>query len=156
MRDRLVLGFCSGAAAQALKFPLTVLTRTLTGIPRYSDYNVAAGIFLTPARAMTLWGEAEGLVASLLIGGILGVLLVYLLTATGMDYWRFKGIGTGLFAWIGLWGVLVNMRASHIVPTDFGSNMWTFVSYMLWGYLAAAFALRWGDNALFSGVRKLS
>ncbi len=90
-----------------------------------------------------------GLVADNCIGSFLGVVTTYLLGLTGKDHYRIKGIASGHFFWVTLYGFLSRMGATSAYPMSEKENIIGFITHTVYGWVTSETAVRLGDPSLF-------
>jgi hypothetical protein len=144
IRDRFTLGFVSGVTGTIPGMLLSAVS-VAVGLSRFYSYQLTGGIYLFPGLTDSLQGAILGSIVWLVIGGFGGILMAYLLKATGTDYWWLKclmiSVGVIYIAMYGFTFVMGNLR---IVPFDFATNMTELICNIVYGLSAGYLILRWG------------
>jgi hypothetical protein len=153
--DRLMLGFVAGLGGNIAKLAIGTLAQRLN-ISEIDGPGIAAGM-LTPAyKLISPEGKAVGILADSVIAGLLGVGTVYMLSITGKDKALLKGALTGQVMWQSLYGVMATMGATKVQPFSPKTVLTEFVSHTAYGTVAAAIAVKLGDDKLFTGAAPLN
>ncbi len=150
IEDRIVLGIVSGIAGNLAKEAVAYfLIRHKLG--NMDGPHMAAGIFLPKYKLMKFSRKAKliGFFSDNIVGGILGIGSVYLLSVTGKDYHRLKGIGIGHFAWTTLYGVLSRLGATSSFPKSEDNNINGIINHAVFGLVTHEVAMRLGAPELF-------
>lgn len=92
--DKPLTAFIMGALATIPQEIYTWILLNL-GVGKYSVYQLNS-LVITINRP----NEVLGIISTLLTGGIISVILYYLLSKIGTDYIILKGLTTGLLSWI--------------------------------------------------------
>ncbi len=112
-------------------------------------WNIAADIFLKPAEIHSVWGNVLGLLADLVIGGILGAIIGLTIKLTGPKNYWLKGWAIGLVAWLLFFGVLLH-NLPHIektAPEDAIANILAFIGHSIFGLITAWVYIRLAKSA---------
>lgn len=150
IKDRALLGLVSGLGANVVK---TVISRIAIKL-KLSELDgpeIGAGMFLPGHVLATTNGKVVGWIADGLIAGILGTTMVYGLTLTGKNSYQLKGALIGQVMWQGLYGIMGQLGASQVKPSDAKTVLSELVTHTAFGTVAAAIAANLGDEGLFNG-----
>lgn len=148
IKDRVTLGILCGALANIPKTLANEMTyRKGMQQKRYAD--IVGGIFMKPESTRTRSGWAFGLGFDFILSSFFGVPLVYILSLTGKDHHLLKSgiagtIGFGVFR-----GLAANFGPWPNYPKNPFSNIMMSLSSTLWGVIAGALAVKWGDDSVF-------
>lgn len=148
VKDRITLGIISGFIGNIAK---NIASKGLskTGL-RDDDIHVkAAGIFMSKRKAKTEAGKGLGILIDFCIACKLGVLLVYLLSATGKDHPHLKGASLGQSAWVLMYGVLSSLGGSKSHPVSHKKSFSNFLVHTVFGVVTASTIMALGDPSLF-------
>lgn len=107
------------------------------GLAKYLLAEVAASIFVDPSQAGLPISLLIGYMANFVIGGILGVGLIFLYRLTGYDYFYIKSVAYGALVWITVWGLVPNVHLSRIIVLDPMHNFVAFIDRVLFAVTAA-------------------
>lgn len=102
-------------------------------------WNVAADVFVKTSEVHKPMGDILGLLADLVIGGILGVLVGLMIKLTGPKNYILKGIGVGLIAWLLFFGVLLHNlpHTKGTAPEEPLPNILSFIGHAIFGFVTA-------------------
>lgn len=152
IKDRFLLGALGGTTAS---FVARLLNRYnyakgLTDI-RYNP--LAARLFLDEKGTKSRPGIILGEIVNGVNTAVTGIMLVYILSATGRDKAIIKGIGIGLFSWIMVDGLLAGyvFKIKSKKPI---SPLAHLAEHLLYGVICAKFITCFGDNRLFPAKEK--
>ncbi len=124
----LIMGVLAGIAHNFVLYLLI-----LTGIETRTYWKDMAEVFLNPPQVFTFWGQLYGLIASLGMSGMSGVIIALLIRFTGRDYLYIKtvsaSIGTGLFVFMVIYPSLGLNFLQHSLNTQYVA----FFSFMFYG-----------------------
>lgn len=148
VKDRITLGIISGIIGNMAK-NLTSKLLGKTGLRDDHIHAKAAGIFMTKRMAKTESGKGLGILIDFCIACKLGILLVYLLSATGKDHHLLKGASLGQSAWIIMYGVLSSLGASKSHSASAKTSFSNFLAHSIFGMIAAKAIVTLGDPNLF-------
>jgi hypothetical protein len=139
-KEHFLLWVLSGIIAEFTR-DLYTLGAKLIGLSRLYSWEVAADIFIKSSQTQTFLGTLLGIIADFVTGGFLGVLFGLFIERSGTKYCLLKGLGTGLLAWIFLFGILYHALplTEQTAPTDALSNFSAFISHTIFG-LSMAYA----------------
>ena len=148
IKDRITLGIVAGILANVVKQGLSYLFKELK-ITNITAPDKASAMFIPKKKTKKLLGSTLGVVADFCIACKLGILLVYIFSATGRDNHLLKGWSLGSSAWTLIYGFLSRLGGtgfSIVRPRDSLSN---FFIQAVFGLAAAEFIVRLGDEKLF-------
>lgn len=107
LKDRILAGTMAGMTASFLKtIPNIILWRM--GVVEHMYLFIASSALISPEDVTKVWGLILGVVVDIITGGTLGLLMIYLLTFTGRDYWWYKGLIVGNIVWLFGLGLAIN------------------------------------------------
>ncbi|MCF8011680.1 MAG: hypothetical protein K9L17_10090 [Clostridiales bacterium] len=95
--------------------------------------KVAAGTFITTDQVSTTGGMIIGFAAHYTIGGILGLLFLVLLIATGKKQNVQKGVFFGLAVWLFLAGMLLSFGISRYTPLSVSNKLMLLMDHAVFG-----------------------
>jgi len=145
-KDRILLGLAAGIIS-------TLPSRILNRIENRSEltdvkYNLmAANLFLQEGKVNTPTGRIVGAITNHFNTGVVGILITYLLSATGRDHAVLKGAVTGALSWITVFGL-----TSRIFPVRAQKPLaphLSFLDHTLFGSLCGLAVSKLGDDSLF-------
>ncbi len=147
IKDRILLGTLGGTLSA---FAARILNRInynkgLTDI-RYNQ--LAAHLMLPKSKTKTTSGILLGAIVNNINVAANGVMLTYILSATGKDHAILKGMGAGAFSWV----VVDGLVASHVLKVKSGKPIGPIVhlaEHLFYGALCATFITQFGDDSLF-------
>lgn len=151
IKDRIVLGIVAGLIGNAAK-TLYSLSAIKIGEGKVSPVKKAAGMFLNKRQMLIKKRQNSilGVLADNTVGAVLGIFGTYLLTFTGKDHYRLKGLGLGNFAWVSAYGVLSTMGATRTKPLSVEDNIRAFFTHSVYGLVTSEMIVRLGDERLFA------
>ncbi len=145
--DRILLGIVSGIISG---IPGRVLNRYEyhKGSTDIKYGQIAASFFLPKSKVNTKEGKLIGYIVNHINLGITGVIITYLLSATGRDKAILKGAGVTAAAWLFVYGVAsrlsINVRGrKKLAP------ILSFLDHLSLGTLCGLLVSKLGDDALF-------
>ncbi|KJS82957.1 MAG: hypothetical protein JM58_13555 [Peptococcaceae bacterium BICA1-8] len=148
IKDRITLGIVAGVLANVVKQGLSYVFKKLKLI-NITAPDKAAAMFISKRKTKKPAGSIVGIVADFCIACKLGILLVYVLSATGKDNHLLKGWSIGSLAWTLMYGFLSRMGGtgfSQMKPRDSLSGYFT---HAIFGLAVAELIVRLGDEKLF-------
>jgi len=148
IKDRITLGIISGIIGNIAK-NLTFKGLSKTGLRDDDIHAKAAGIFMSRRKAKTEAGKGIGILTDFCIACKLGILLVYLLSATGKDHPYLKGASLGQSAWVMMYGVLSSLGGSRSHPVSPRTSFSNFLAHTVYGVVTASAIMALGDPNLF-------
>ena len=153
--DRFLLGVLSGLGAN---IPKLVIARTAKKLKlvEIDGPEKAAGMLVPPHSLILPAGKIVGYLADSVIAGMLGIVMVYLLSITGKDKAVWKGALAGQSMWVGLYGVLASFGATKVQPVSPTTVLSEFLAHTAYGAAAAALAVTLGAKEIFTGKIPLS
>jgi len=147
IKDRILLGALSGAASS---FVARIINR-YSYSKGFTDirYNpLAARLFLSENEIKNTPGILLGAIINNINTATTGVILTYILSASGKDNAILKGMGTGAFLWV----LVDGMISTHVFKVEskkpLSPTMHLF-DHLLYGTLCATLITRLGDESLF-------
>ena len=122
---------------------------------KYHEWHIAASTYFPISKLHTIPALIVGCVADFTIAAILGVIIVYLLYWTGIDFYMIKGIGVTLCAWLIIFGAILRMKIGRIDPVDAGTNLEHLADHILLGILMSLTAVKFGKQLLNQTTDKI-
>lgn len=152
INDRILLGIISGLISG---IPGRVLNRYEyhKGLADVTYERLAAGMFFPKSQLNTKEGKLIGYITNQVNLGITGVIITYLLSATGRDKAILKGVGVSTVAWIFIYGLAskINTKGKKRKNT---SPLLSFIDHLCLGILCGWFVSKLGDDSLFPDSRQ--
>lgn len=142
MRDTVVLGAIAGGIGYVVMLAIN-LVLFVTGVAGLSILHQAARGVLPPGSPLgTAPALGLGLLVTLLLAVLLGVLAVYIVSVTGRDYAWFKGLVYGAAIWVLLYGLLGPLFIPvQVLRPDLPTSLSVLVGHLAYGlvtFLVAA------------------
>ncbi len=142
LKDRILAGTMAGMTASFLKtIPNIILWRM--GVVEHMYLFIASSALISPEDVTKVWGLILGVVVDIITGGTLGLLIIYLLTFTGRDYWWYKGLIVGNIVWLFGLGLAINFGAARIVPVDPIFRLTSLIEHQIFGLVGAYLIIKW-------------
>lgn len=137
-KDQFSLWVFSGIIGVVVRDIWNLFSR-LIGFAKFFIWQQAASIFTVRSELTTVWGNAIGLLADLIIGGMFGVLTGLLLKWQGTKNYILKGWGVGGMAWLFLYGLLYHNLpfTKGSAPPEAVSNLSAFIGHSIFGIITA-------------------
>jgi hypothetical protein len=117
MKDQFVVGTIAGMIAGEIK-NITAIFLYKLGFTKFTMVHMAASVILKVPDLYTPLGYLTGAVGDLITGGLLGFLIILVLSWLGFDYWWYKGLIIGSAIWFFGFGLLLNFNITHLNPAD--------------------------------------
>lgn len=151
IKDRIILGVVSGLLANQIKEFSSLALRKF-GLGDMDGPKKAAGMFL-PKYKMLFYdrntkAKIIGHAVDSTIGSMLGMCMVFVLTNTGKKHYVLKGMSLGHVGWVSLYGFL-SRHATSVYPISEDNNLNGLINHTVFGMVAAALAVKLGDESLF-------
>jgi hypothetical protein len=146
IKDRLILGLIAGLGANLIKEAIAE-TGVHSGLAKYTCKRIIPLVLLNKKEAKTWKGWALGITSDMTIAGLTGILLTYILSFTGKDYSRLKGIIVSN----GILDQVFNAFSMTLpqVKKDPNSNLLCRGIHAVFGITAAFIITSLGDPTLF-------
>lgn len=147
IKDRIVLSLICGVIAG---FPSRILNTLeyYVGLTDVKYGQTAANLFLPEDKVNTKEAQITASLNNHVGLGILGSLIVYLLTATGRDHAALKGIGIGAVSWVAVYGLGAKFGVEVRSKKPLAPIL-SFIDHILFGALCGILAAKIGANFLF-------
>jgi hypothetical protein len=143
IRDRFVLGALAGMVGTIPSLILNFFSVQL-GLAKFYSFQISGSIYLFPGLTDSVAGMVLGALIWISFGAFLGVVIVYLLTYTGHDYWWLKGpLVAFVIMFVGIYGIMYTSGAARIVPFDLATNLSEAVGNLVFGFFTAYLVVRW-------------
>lgn len=149
-KDRILLGIATGIICGVPGRMLNTLEyHTRTTDAKYGQ--MAANLFLPKNLVNTKEGRVIGSITNQTMLGMTGILVTYLLSATGRDKAMIKGLGVGTSLWITIYGLSsrLNLSVKSKKPL---SPLLSFIDHAIFGSLCGLFASKLGHDSLFPDI----
>ena len=155
IKDPIVLGAVAGLIGNTAKLAGNLFNRYVLYKSDTTYPEIAGGLFMTKKEREKPVGKAVGGLADFVLGGILGIPLVYMFRYTGKDNAVFKGLGYGHIAWIAMYGSTGRMMGvkKGVFPLNADTNLSAFVNHSWYGLVTALLINKLGDPSLFPEPR---
>ncbi len=137
-RDIVIIGAIIGLLADAVKLLVNYIFYLL-GYTNVVFWQITASRFLERKDLFSPGAYIIGGVADITVTAALGVLFVVVIYFTGKRYLWIKGIGFGLFIWVGLFGTLLGQAVQAKLPQEPSGIMVTIVAHFVFGLGLAGF-----------------
>jgi len=134
----ILTGVLIGLLADAVKLGVNYLGYIL-GFTDVVFWQIVATNILPKEYLFTTSAIIIGAVADLTVTGLLGVLFLYFIKFTGLDFLFLKGIGFAMLVWVGLMGVVVGPYVEAKLPQDPSGIFVTIVAHFVFGVSLAVF-----------------
>ena len=145
IRDRIALGTLAGIVGTIPSLILNYFSVQL-GFAEFYSFQISGSIYLFPGLTDSVAGMFLGALIWLGFGAFLGIVIVYLFTYTGHDYWWLKGpLVAFVIMFVGIYGILYTAGAARIVPFDLATNLSEAVGNLIFGLFTAYLVVRWGS-----------
>jgi len=145
--DRVILGIVSGILAGT---PDTIINSLefRAGMTDVKYGQMGAGLFLKEKAVDSSKGKIVGQLANYTMISTMGVIITYVLSATGRDKAVAKGAGVGALTWVAINGIgakmgLTNQSEKPLAP------ILGFFDHLLYGSLCGLIAANMGHSSLF-------
>lgn len=147
IRDRILLGMVTGIICG---IPGRVVNDMEYHL-RLTDVKygqMASSLFLPKSKINTPEARIIGSIANHAMTSLTGVVVTYLLSATGRDKAAIKGMGVTSIFWMALFGLgaKLNITLNSKRPL---SSMLSYIDHAVFGALCGLFASKAGDDTLF-------
>lgn len=143
IRDRIALGTLAGITGTIPSLVLNFISVQI-GFAKFYSFQISSSIYLFPGLTDSLYGLIFGGMIWLGFGILLGILITYLLTYTGRDFWWLKGpLVSFIVMFVGIYGIMYTFGAAQIVPFDLATNLSQAVENLIFGLFTAYLVNRW-------------
>jgi hypothetical protein len=116
---------------------------------------MAAELFLPKKASKTKEGILLGAIVNNINVAVNGIVLTYLLSATGKDYKILKGMGVGAFSWVLMDGLMGSQMLKVKSSKPLGPAV-RLLEHLFYGALSAILIVRLGNKSLFPPKGKQS
>jgi hypothetical protein len=147
INDRIFLGMISGILS-GIPGRLLNMFEYKKGLTDVKYGQLAAGIFYPKSQVNTNQGKLTGYLVNQVNLGITGVIISYLLSATGRDKAMLKGAGVTASAWLFVYGVASRLTVRPTRRKEL-SPLLSFIDHIILGVLCGHFVSKLGDDVLF-------
>ncbi len=145
IKDKIALGTFAGLIATVPALLTNYLSVQL-GFSKWYSFQLSAGIYLHAGLTDSWQGLVLGALVWMIPSALLGVLVAYLISATGKDYWWLKGCGVTLtLMYLFIYGFLFTLGAAEIIPFDTSTNISVFIENTIFGLCAGYLVAKWGE-----------
>jgi len=137
-KDIIIIGATIGLLADAVKLFINYILYLMN----YTDvvfWQITASRFLERKDLFDPVAYIIGGLADITVTAALGVLFVIVIYLTGKRYLWIKGIGFGLFIWVGLFGTLLGQTVQAKLPQEPSGIMVTIAAHFVFGLGLAGF-----------------
>ncbi|MEW6622766.1 MAG: hypothetical protein AB1420_06530 [Bacillota bacterium] len=154
IKDRILLGTVCGIASATIGKYINAAEYKL-GLTDVQYNQLAATLFMPKNKINTPKGKLLGGIINNINVGSVGVLISYILSATGRDKAALKGMGVTAITWVMINGLL----AKQVLGVKSKKPLTPFLSlfdHLFYGYLTATMISKFGDDRLFPEPAKKS
>ena len=137
-KDHFTLWVISGIIGVVVR-DLYDLAMVLFAHSKNAIWNIASDIFVSTPQVHTFLGVILGLLADMVVGGLLGILVGFTIKLTGPKNYWLKGLGIGQVAWLFFFGILLH-NLPHIektAPVVAGPNILSYIGHSIFGLVTA-------------------
>ncbi len=113
-------------------------------IVKYLHIHIAASVYFPVANVHTAPALIIGTITDYSLAAFLGVIVVYTLFYTGIDYFYVKGAGIAVIFYMVVYGAALRLNIARIDPTDPGTNLVHSAIHIILGILAAWIIVKHG------------
>ena len=143
LKDRVIIGAIAGAAALLTRDVYNIIAKAI-GLAKFYVWQLGASLFLQEKIDIQgIGGAIVGIPADMIMGALIGVVFVYFLKWTEDKNPILKGWGTGLAAWLLLYGFFwhnlptVQQKGA---PGDVLSNLSALLGHSVFGLALGIYA----------------
>lgn len=147
IKDRIILGIVSGVIASLPGRFINALEYR-TGLTDIQYDQMASSLFLPKNKIKTGEAKVTGSIINHTMVGLTGILITYLLSATGRDKAMIKGIGVTSALWITIYGLAPKFGVKVKSKKTFAPIL-SFIDHALLGSLCGFFSSKLGHDSLF-------
>ena len=134
----ILTGVLIGLLADAVKLGVNYLAFVL-GFTDVVFWQIVATNIVPKEYLFSTAAVIIGAVADLTVTGLLGVLFLYFIKFTGLDFLFLKGIGFAMLVWVGLMGVVVGPSLEAKLPQNPSGIFVTIAAHFVFGVALAVF-----------------
>lgn len=147
IKDRIFLGIITGIIAGVPGRLLNAWEHN-NGQTDIKYGHMASSLFIPKEKTNTTEGKIIGSITNHINISLTGVLVTYLLSATGRDKAIIKGLGVSSVAWLAIYGLSsrLGVTAKNKKPL---SPILSFIDHLTLGGLSGLIVSKLGDDALF-------
>ncbi|MGI6625079.1 MAG: hypothetical protein ACOX57_06675 [Limnochordia bacterium] len=139
VRDSPILtGVLIGVLADAVKLGVNYLGYIL-GFTDVLFWQIVATNILPEQYLFTPSALLIGAIADLTVTAFLGVLFLYLIKLTGLDFLFLKGVGFAMLVWVGLLGSVLGPSIEAKLPQNPSGIFVTIAAHLAFGIALAVF-----------------
>ncbi|KJS23564.1 MAG: hypothetical protein VR72_00130 [Clostridiaceae bacterium BRH_c20a] len=138
LKDKLMLGAIIGLLSDAVKLTSNYAMYKL-GWTNVVFWQIVASRFLEKNDLNKPAALLVGAVADLTVSAVLGVIFVLFISLFGGKYLFFKGIGYGMFIWVGILGTLLDQSVQGKLPQTLSGIIVTMIAHFIFGLSIAVF-----------------
>lgn len=153
IRDRILLGVITGIAA-GIPGRLLNAWEYNKGITDEKYGQMASSLFLPKGRKNSTEAKVIGSLTNHINISITGIIVTYLLSATGRDKAVLKGLGVSSTAWLAIYGLASRLGITSKSKKPIAPLL-SFFDHATLGVLCALIASRLGDDSLFPDKNNL-
>lgn len=134
----ILTGVLIGLLADAIKLGVNYLAFVL-GFTDVVFWQLVATNMVPQEHILTTAAVIIGAVADLTVTGLLGVLFLYFIKFSGLDFLFLKGIGFAMLVWVGLLGTILGPSIEAKLPQVPSGIFVTIVAHFVFGVALAVF-----------------
>lgn len=149
IQDRITLGIIAGIIGNIFKQIVSQILEALN-YQKVDAPKKAAALYVTRKKTKKPLGLLLGLIADFSIACKLGIILVYVISATGKDNHLIKGLSLGSFAWTIMYGLLSRMGGTGFWVLRPRDGISGYITHIVFGLATAEAIVRLGDESLFT------
>jgi len=145
INDRITLGTIAGLVGTIPQILISFISYKI-GYAQFFSFQLSAGVHLAKPLAVEPMGLLMGGFIWELTGAVLGIVILYIITKTGKEFWWLKGIiVTNFLMYTIVYGFAFDMGASYLAD-DIGTNFTEMVGNILFGLTSAFLAAKWANK----------
>jgi len=138
LKDKIMLGAIIGVLADVVKLVSNYAMYKL-GWASVVFWQIVASRFLEKNDLLKPAALLVGAIADLTVSAVLGIVFVLFISLFGSKYLIFKGIGYGMFIWVGILGTLLGQSVAGKLPQTLFSIIVTMIAHLFFGLSIAIF-----------------
>jgi len=145
IHDSIALGTASGVVGTFPQLMLHFLAVQL-GYNKYFAFQIMGSLYLVKKLTYVPLGYFIGGLLWEAFGAALGILIVYLIRATGREFWWLKGIGVSVgIMFVLIYGFIFDISKPQILPFDIKTNLIMLIGSIIYGVTTSYLVLKWGE-----------
>ncbi len=147
IRDRVLLGILAGVIC-GLPGRVTNSVEYHLGLTDVKYGQIASSLFIPKNKVNTSEAKIIASLTNHTTISITGIIITYLLSATGRDNAVIKGTGVGSVLWIAIYGLSARLGLTIRSKKPL-SSLLSFIDHAVFGAFCGLFAAKFGHSSLF-------